>query len=515
MAGDRRFDSEDERNELPTEGVRIIGAEEAAEAIERGDVASRRSYDEPRFGDRPTPPPSDGPRPVLRFPLASGQDPTSGGAEVAPADPPSGSVELPHWTEPPSGQVPRILPDDEPPGAGPDDDLEDWAGFSAGGPRWRDDSTGYDALDDDMSFLREEGSKVGALDDSERLSHDEYLSFADLGDQAAPGRSVFADADQEWDPDPGRQPWDPVPSGANPAVGRTRRPGGVDDDTYASRRPVRVGGGGGDRDLGQAAVVGGALLAAAVLLLSIGPVAAMVLITAVVALAAAELYTALRQTGFQPVALVGIVASVGLVVGAYNYGYGAIPTVLFLATAVALIWYVIGAAVESPVLNVGVTLAGVLWVGLGGSFAALMLSLGDDGSGILLATILGTVGYDVGGLFIGRSAGRQPLSEASPNKTVEGLVGGCVVAFVVPTVIASLFGLGPIDSFAEGALVGLVVALAAPLGDLSESMVKRDLGIKDMGTLLPGHGGLMDRFDGLLFALPAVWLLATVRDFFL
>ena len=62
--------------------------------------------------------------------------------------------------------------------------------------------------------------------------------------------------------------------------------------------------------------------------------------------------------------------------------------------------------------------------------------------------------------------------------------------------------------------MGLAIAIAAPLGDLCESLVKRDLGVKDMGTILPGHGGLLDRFDGLLFVLPAVYLLATVKDFF-
>src|SRR3546814_16962701 len=91
-------------------------------------------------------------------------------------------------------------------------------------------------------------------------------------------------------------------------------------------------------------------------------------------------------------------------------------------------------------MNVGVTLLGVLWVGLFGSFAALMLSIGDDGTGILLAAILGTVGYDVGGLFVGKNAGRQPLSAASPNKNVEGLVGGCVIGFLVVVVLSAPIG---------------------------------------------------------------------------
>jgi phosphatidate cytidylyltransferase len=285
--------------------------------------------------------------------------------------------------------------------------------------------------------------------------------------------------------------------------------------TGGTHRAPRVGGGGsGDRDMAQAAVVGVGFLALALIMFKIGPTAAMILVTAVIGLAAAELFTALRQAGYHPITLAGIVGSVGLVLGAYNWHYEAIPTVLFLTTVVCLLFYLFGAATETPVMSIGVTLLGVLWVGLFGSFAALMLALQDPGLGILLAAILGTVGYDVGGLFVGKNAGRQPLSATSPNKTVEGLAGGCIIAFVIVVVLAASVGLGPIDSLMEGVLVGLAVACAAPLGDLCESLVKRDLGVKDMGSILPGHGGFMDRFDGLLFVLPTVWLLAVNQDFF-
>jgi phosphatidate cytidylyltransferase len=272
--------------------------------------------------------------------------------------------------------------------------------------------------------------------------------------------------------------------------------------------------------MGTAIVVGVGFLALALVLFNIGPAAAMILVTLIIGLGSAELFGVLRKVGYEPVTLAGIVGSVGLALGAYNNGTAIIPAILFLTTAVCLLWYLVGAAYEAPVMNVGVTLLGVLWVGLFGSFAALMLALPaaggleDPGTGILLAAILGTVGYDVGGLFIGKNAGRQPLSDASPNKTVEGLIGGCVVAVVV-VVAGSVPGFGPIDTFAEGLLVGLAVAISAPLGDLCQSLVKRDLGVKDMGALLPGHGGLLDRFDSLLFVLPTVYLLASVRDFFL
>src|ERR1041384_5683029 len=108
----RRFDRDEDEEPL-NEGVRIIGAEEAAKAMERGDVAQRRGGDLPRYGDRPQRLPDDGPRPVLRFPLGSSSDPNDIGRPPV-SDPISEPVELPHWTQPPTGQVPQILPDQPP-----------------------------------------------------------------------------------------------------------------------------------------------------------------------------------------------------------------------------------------------------------------------------------------------------------------------------------------------------------------------------------------------------------------
>jgi phosphatidate cytidylyltransferase len=511
---------DDKRSDPPSEGVRIIGAEEAAEALERGDVAQRRGDDQPRYGDRPTPPAADGPRPVLRFPLGSSSDPRDiDRPPVAPAEPISEPVELPHWTEPPTGQVPQILP--EPP-ADEGDDLDDWTSFATSTPRWRDDADSFDDHEgfEDMQAWGEEDEQEparGALDDRDRPTHDDYFTFADLDETGTTSRSVFADVDpvdEGFGPD-----WadDEVGYDEVPPVRPSRAQRGADEG-YRPQRTARPPSG-GDRDMAMAVIVGVAFLGVALVLFRIGPSAAMVLVTAVVALGAAELFGVLRKVGYEPVTLAGIVGSAGLVLGAYNNGTAAIPVVLFLTTAVCLLWYLVGAAHEAPVMNVGVTLLGVLWVGLFGSFAALMLALppaaglDDPGIGLLLAAILGTVGYDVGGLFIGKNAGRQRLSDASPNKTVEGLIGGCVMAVVV-VAVGSVPGLGPIDTFTEGLLVGLAVAISAPLGDLCQSLVKRDLGVKDMGALLPGHGGLLDRFDSLLFVLPTVYLLASVRDFF-
>ena len=274
-----------------------------------------------------------------------------------------------------------------------------------------------------------------------------------------------------------------------------------------------------DRDLGQAAVVGGGLMLLALILLKIGSLTGLALVVVVIGLASAELFGVLRQAGYQPLVPVGVTASVAMVIATYNYGPVAIPTCLFLTTVVAMAWYVVGAATESPVLSIGVTLLGSLWVGMFGAFAGAMLAVQGGGThpgtGILLATIVGTACYDIGGLFVGKNAGRQPLSAHSPNKTVEGLIGGCVITVIVVVLISAAIGFGPVDSAKDGFLLGVAVAIAAPIGDLCQSVIKRDLGVKDMGSILPGHGGLLDRFDGLLFALPAVWLLATVHHLFL
>ena len=116
--------------------------------------------------------------------------------------------------------------------------------------------------------------------------------------------------------------------------------------------------------------------------------------------------------------------------------------------------------------------------------------------------------------------GRTPLSPASPNKTKEGLLGGMIVTLGAAIVMGALGMPAPIagsaiegGGMAAALILGIAVAIAAPIGDLAESQLKRDIGIKDMGTILPGHGGLFDRFDGLLFALPTTYYVANALLF--
>ena len=234
----------------------------------------------------------------------------------------------------------------------------------------------------------------------------------------------------------------------------------------------------------------------------------MFLVTAVILLAAAEFFNALRRAGHQPATLFGIVACVGMVLGAYWKGPAAIPLLLFLTVVFSLLWYWWAAAGERVVGGVSTTLFGVCYVGVLGAYAALLLQL-PDGVGLLLGAVIPAVFYDIGGLVVGRTFGRTPLTAISPNKTWEGLAGGVILTVLSAVIILGVFpGVHPWDDFYVAFRLGVAIAVAAPLGDLAESLIKRDLGVKDMGELLPGHGGLLDRFDALLFSLPTAYYVA-------
>lgn len=391
---------------------------------------------------------------------------------VDPDEPATSSSDanvLPPWTDPPTGEVPRIL-------SSGDDDLAPWATLSSSQPRWRDQSSGWEETD--ISALGEGMPRIGLRDDS--ATSEEFFTFDD----------------SEAPPDPFTVPRDPSdPYGERNA------------DPYADGRTAPVG-----RNMGMAVGVGLALTAGALILLSIGSAATMALVVAALVLASAELMSTMRRVGYSPPALVGLAAGASLPLAAYWKGEPGLVLALVLTVLVCLLWYLLGVGSEHAVPNIGVTLLTVGYVAVLGSFAALILR-GPHGTGLFLAAILGPIAYDIAGLFIGRSFGRSPLSSASPNKTIEGTIGGMAAAFLVTWVgVGGVLGGGitPFNSASDAFILAVVLALLAPIGDLCESMLKRDLGVKDMGTILPGHGGILDRFDGVLFALPATYYIAQV-----
>jgi phosphatidate cytidylyltransferase len=166
---------------------------------------------------------------------------------------------------------------------------------------------------------------------------------------------------------------------------------------------------------------------------------------------------------------------------------------------------------EAPPANylrdVSVTVFLAAWVALFASFAALLVYQ-HDGPGRVFSLAVGVVSSDVGGYAAGVLFGRHPMVPAiSPKKTWEGLVGSLVSGVAATTLsVTSLAG----KPWWIGALLGLTLVITATLGDLVESQVKRDLGIKDMGNLLPGHGGILDRFDGFLPSAVVAWIVLTM-----
>jgi phosphatidate cytidylyltransferase len=203
-------------------------------------------------------------------------------------------------------------------------------------------------------------------------------------------------------------------------------------------------------------------------------------------------------------------------IATYAKGESAIPLAIVLATAASFVWYLIRVVHARPTVNVAATTLAFLWTGVFGSYAALILQMdkhGHAGVALLLGIVIAVVANDTGAYFIGSRMGSKPLApEISPNKTVEGVIGGALTSIIVTVLILKFIpGVHPWDG-GKALWLAVVVSVVAPLGDLAESMIKRDLGLKDMGSILPGHGGVLDRFDALLWCLPASYYLFLVLD---
>ena len=362
---------------------------------------------------------------------------------------------LPHWTEPATAELPSV-----------EDDTDVWGTFQ---------------------------------EPSEPTRRPDHITIGT--DPTDERRRASRDVTADFGMDPSRDITGGISRGRAPQV---RRSG------------PRGAGGGTGRDMPTAVTTGLILLAVFLGAIIWRPAAVMLIVVAVVGLAAVEFFSKVTEKGYRPATFAGLLTCVVAPIAAYWIGDASLPLVFafgFLATSIGFIG---STSIQSgPMPNVAITNMAMTWIGLLGSFAALILRFSVNGGPVhagtdtLLMIVIGVIANDVGGLFVGASLGKTPLREwISPNKTVEGAIGGAIATLVAVIVFGSQNGTW--NTMSEWIALSVVIAIMAPLGDLVESMFKRNLDVKDFGTIVAGHGGVLDRFDGFFFVLPAVYYLTLV-----
>jgi phosphatidate cytidylyltransferase len=219
-----------------------------------------------------------------------------------------------------------------------------------------------------------------------------------------------------------------------------------------------------------------------------------------------EVVRALRQLGAEPPVVPLLAGGTAMVVAGYRYGAEEVFLALAL-TAVGCVLWRLAAPATGLLRDVSSGVLTAVYVPFLISFASL-LTVPADGPRRVTAFIATVVCSDVGGYAAGVLFGRHLMAPTvSPKKSWEGFAGSVVACATAGGIFFATLFEG--THWWEGVLFGFAVVCSATLGDLGESMIKRDIGIKDMGHLLPGHGGLMDRLDSLLPTAPVAWLLLT------
>jgi len=545
---------------------------------DRGDDPERSEFGGPLFPDDPA-------------------DDTGGAGRSSYADDPMSTAErrlrfgpddtgpLPHWTDPPTGEIPRLTPRSGPAGDESDDGLDDvdvdvWSTFTTESPVWRDDDenlpTGvieqvpsdYDPasgppsgsvprhrdpsgssprpglfdrdVDPTGSYDRDPSGSIDRSGGYDRDPSGQYPRtgglFDDTGSTRRPGRDPSGAVPRtraergsltgEVPRTPGRITIGTDPSGTprrnpdprrRPNQARGGRPVG----------PARTSAPPSERNMSNAAIAGLVIAAVFVASLMIKPVVTVAIVAVILAVAGWEYFGKVTEKGYRPAVAPGLATCFLAPIAAYAWGERALGLVLVLAFITSAVGFIAARGVESgPLPNMAVTTMGVVWIGILGAYAGLILRFTTGGvvvdnmlfggvktgTDTLFMIALGVAANDIGALLVGSAVGKSPLRAwVSPSKTIEGLIGGTLTTFFALFIASRLADdLNPWHQTKWILLLALVISLLAPLGDLTESMFKRNLEIKDFGTIIQGHGGVLDRFDGFLFVLPGAYYLTLV-----
>jgi len=436
---------------------------------------------------------------------------------------------LPHWSDPPTGEVPKVVldalsreagvglpgtPERDRPGA-PDGPapVED-----PGRPGPRRGRTGASPAPRSVGHLVEaEEEDEGWLT---RLLHGSTVPKG-LG-------SSDGEPDEAWERFERSSRPDAAPGEEGPGSVRAHPPAARadsdDDDERGSWRvPLEQAASGSERapsgrQMALSRWLTGVLAGAVVLgVLAAGPLAVEALAALVVVAAEIELGVVLRRSGRRLAVPVAILGALAATVSGFAFGLRGIEVTTVAVVPAAFAWELAetrrrARGPSGALSGVALTVLAYAWVGLLWSFLALLVSqpsVAKGGIGLVLGVLVMVIAYDAGAYLVGSLVGRHRLApEVSPGKSVEGAIGGTVLSLGLGIGVVGLF-LHPWTVEAAG-LVALVTVVLAPLGDLSESLVKREIGVKDTSGLLPGHGGLLDRIDGLLFVLPVAYMVTRV-----
>lgn len=279
-----------------------------------------------------------------------------------------------------------------------------------------------------------------------------------------------------------------------------------------SRRPIpthgrthRAG-----RNLTAAITVGVVMVLVAISAVVVMPLLFAPLVALAAVIGALEVANALERANLRVPAIPLLVASVGIVVSASVYGADGLLVSTAIGILVLIVWRVVEATGLMAMRDTVASIFTLIWVPFMASFAVLLMA--QDGGPYKVLLALGVpVANDVGGFMFGVLFGAHPMAPSiSPKKSWEGFAGSLLFGVVLASLVC--FFLIPGIPWFVGALIGVLMVVVATIGDLCESLLKRDLGVKDMGQLLPGHGGLMDRLDSMLLTAPTLFIVLSIWE---